>query len=59
MIPKFFLWRVKKFLPIMRKNMMPDFASLINMNNNYNHISSKDLENFKIFVHEQKILLKK
>jgi hypothetical protein len=38
---------------------MPDFDSLINLQNNYDQISYIDLENFKDFANQQKILLKK
>jgi hypothetical protein len=58
-VPDSITWKVKKFVPFMRKKMMPDFDSLINLQNNYDQISYIDLENFKDFANQQKILLKK
>ena len=58
-IPNSLIRKVKKFIPFMRQNMMPDFNSLIHAQNNYDQISLTDLENFKDFVNQQKILLKK
>ena len=59
MIPDSITWKVKKFVHFMRKKVMPDFDSLINIQNNYDQISCIDLENFKDFANQQKILLKK
>jgi hypothetical protein len=58
-IPDSLIWKIKKFIPFMRKNTMQDFDSLINLQNNYDQISRIDLENFIDFVNQQKILLKK
>ena len=58
-IPNSLIRKVKKLMPFMRRNMMQDFDSLIHAQNNYGQISSIDLENFKDFVNQQKILLKK
>lgn len=58
-IPNSLIWKVKRFIPFMRKNTMPDINSLRNMQNNSDQISSVDLENFKDFAKQQKMLLKK
>ena len=50
---------VKRCLNIGGTKMMPDFDSLISAHNNYAQISWADLENFKNFVHQQKLLPKK
>ena len=58
-IPSSFVRNVKQFIPSMRRNIMPDFNSLINKLNNYHQISLTDLENFQNFANQQKTLLKK
>ena len=58
-IPNYFLRKVKKFIPFMRKNMMLDFDTLIHKDNNYCQISSEDLELFHNFTNQQKVLLQK
>jgi len=59
LIPNYFLWKIKRYMPVLRKNLMLDFDSLINTDNDYNQISRTDLEKFMDFANEQKTLLKK
>lgn len=58
-IPSFLVRKIKKSIPFMRKNIMPDFNSLINIHNNFSQIAREDLEKFRDFVYHQKMLMKK
>ena len=58
-LPDFLVWKLKRIFPFFRRKIMPDLGSLVNAKNSYLNISPSDLENFKYFAIEQKMLLKK
>jgi hypothetical protein len=58
-LPNSLTWTVKRNLTFADTKMMPDFDSLISIQNNYAQISWIDLKNFKDFVYQQKLLYKK
>jgi hypothetical protein len=58
-LPNSLIRTVKRNLIFADTKMMPDFDSLISIQNNYAQISWIDLKNFKDFVYQQKLLYKK
>lgn len=58
-LPSYIVWKFKHTMPIMRRKVMSDFETLTKKLVENKQLSLLDLENFKNFASEQKLLLKK